>query len=169
MFIASNSPRRITSPTFIHWKTTRRQNKCLAVTGMGDRLATIDMGRKLGAVPRFFLGGGARSPYNTMWPEPRPTFVPSGILIHPAVCMPTTDIDQKLRGELCPLGVELGLHLTQRCPGRGLSSYQVASWSIQLFGHKRHGTKIGGCAPFLGRGEMDPHLTQCILGRGLPS
>jgi len=44
---------------------------------MGDRLATIDVGQKLGP-----LGGGAGSPCNTMWPGPRPTFVPSGTLIH---------------------------------------------------------------------------------------
>jgi len=94
--------------------------KCSAVAEMGDRLATINMGWKLGAVPLFFgggglgpyltqcglgrvylrtkwhldpssrlattdmgrkLGGGAGSPSNTM----RPTFVVSGILIHPAV------------------------------------------------------------------------------------
>jgi len=41
------------------------------------RLATIDMGQKLGAVP--LLGGtGAGSPSSTVWPEPRPTFIPSG-------------------------------------------------------------------------------------------
>ena len=44
-------------------------SKCLAVDEMGDRLATIDMGRNW------------ESPCNTMWP----TFVPNGILIHPAV------------------------------------------------------------------------------------
>jgi len=53
-------------------------NKCSAVAEMGDRLATIDMGRKLGAVP--LLGGGTGSTCNTMRPGPRPTFVPSGIL-----------------------------------------------------------------------------------------
>jgi len=58
-------------------------NKCSTVDEMGDRLATIDMGRKLGAVP--LLRGGAWSSCNTMRPGPRPTFVPSGILIHPAV------------------------------------------------------------------------------------
>jgi len=42
------------------------------------RLATIDVDRKL-------FWGGAGSPSNTMSPGPRPTFVPSGILIHPAV------------------------------------------------------------------------------------
>jgi len=46
------------------------------------RLATTDMGRKLeggGSAP----WGGARSLSNTMLPGPRPTFVVSGILIHP--------------------------------------------------------------------------------------
>jgi len=42
---------------------------------MGDRLVTIDMGRKLGVVP---LLGGELGPQG-------PSFVPSGILIHPAV------------------------------------------------------------------------------------
>jgi len=49
-----------------------------------NRLTTIDMGGKLGAVP--FLGvRGAVSPSSTMWPGPRPTSIPSGILIHPAI------------------------------------------------------------------------------------
>jgi len=43
------------------------------------------MGRKLaeGSVP--ILWRGDRSPSSTMWPGPRPTSVPSAILIHPAV------------------------------------------------------------------------------------
>ena len=60
---------------------------------MGDRLATIDMGRKLGGVP-FEVGAG---------------------------CVPFWD------------GAELGPHLTQCGLGRGLPSYQVASWSIQTW------------------------------------
>jgi len=52
-------------------------------------------------------------------------------------------------------------------PGRGLLPYQVASSSIQPFGHKRHGPKIGGCAP-LGERKLGPHQSQCRLGRGLP-
>jgi len=39
------------------------------------------MGRKLGAVPLW--GGGAGFPSNTMWPGPRPTCMPSFILIRP--------------------------------------------------------------------------------------
>ena len=50
---------------------------------MGDRLATIDIGRKLGAVPLWEEMG----PYLT------PSFVPSDILIHPAA---TTDMGRKL-------------------------------------------------------------------------
>jgi len=47
------------------------------------RLATIDMRRKRGCCAPF--GRGAGSPSNTMWPVPRPTSVPNGILIHKTV------------------------------------------------------------------------------------
>jgi len=42
------------------------------------------LSRKLGAVPAPF-GKRAESPSNIMWPEPRPTYIPSGILIRAAV------------------------------------------------------------------------------------
>ena len=60
------------------------QNKRSAVADMGDRLATVDMGRKVGGfcAPFFFLGGGAGSPSSTIWPGPRPTSVPSGVWMH---------------------------------------------------------------------------------------
>jgi len=48
-----------------------------------SRLATIDMGRKVGGA--VSLPGGAGSPCNSMWPRPRPAFVPSFILIRPTV------------------------------------------------------------------------------------
>jgi len=54
---------------------------------MGDRLTTIDMGRKQGAAV-LLSGrgvGGAGSPSNTMSPGPRSTYLPSGILVHPVV------------------------------------------------------------------------------------
>jgi len=55
--------------------------KCSEVAEMGDCLARIDIGRKLG-VPLW--GRCAGSPSSTMWPGPRPTSLPSGILItHP--------------------------------------------------------------------------------------
>jgi len=57
-------------------------------------VATIDMGRK--------EGGGCYAPFveavtlsNKIWPGPRPTSMPSAILIHPAV-FATIDMGQKL-------------------------------------------------------------------------
>jgi len=65
------------------------------------RLATIDIGRKLGAMPRF--RGRTGSPSNTTSPGPRPTSVPSGILIHPAVWPQRTRAEKwglcRFRGE----------------------------------------------------------------------
>ena len=48
-------------------------------------LATIEMGRKLGRGLRPLFGKGAGSLSNTVSSGPRPTSVPSGILIHAAV------------------------------------------------------------------------------------
>ena len=45
---------------------------------MGDRLATIEMGRKVGGgglLCQCVPFGGAGSPSNTMWPGPRPTSI----------------------------------------------------------------------------------------------
>jgi len=51
--------------------------------GAYSRFATINMGRKLGAVAPFY--GGAESPSTTMSPGPRPISIPSGILMHPSI------------------------------------------------------------------------------------
>jgi len=100
-----------------------------------------------GDVP-FFLGI-AGSPLNTVaWP--RPTSTSSGILVHPAV-WPQRTLAENLG--LCPFrGGELVSHLTQCRVNRGLPPYQVASWSMQPFGHKRREPQIGGggSAPFCG-------------------
>jgi len=121
--------------------------KCSAVSEMGDRLATIDMRRKLGAAPS-----------NTKSPRPRPTSIPSGILIHPFVWPQRT---WAKNWEAVPLlEGELSSHLTQSRPGR--EAYLRTKWHIDpssRFSHNRHGPKIGGCAPFLD-GELRPHLTQ---------
>jgi len=148
---------------------------------MGTHLATIDMGRKLGGSALF---GGAGSPRNTMWPRPRPTFVPSGILIHTAIWpqktwtenwgrglrtkwhldlssrLATIDIGRKLGGGAPFFGRgSWGPHLSQCGLGRGLPTCQVPSWSIQPFGHNRHGPKIVGLCPFWGGGAGSPSNT----------
>ena len=58
-------------------------------------------------------------------------------------------------------------HLTQCRLCWGLPLYQVAFWSIQLFGHNRHRPKVGASVPLMG--ELGSHLTQCGLGRNLPA
>jgi len=63
-----------------------------------------------------------------------------------------------------PFAGELGPRQIQCGVGRGLLLYQVASSSIQPFGHNRHEPKTGGCAPLRGR-NCDPRLTQRRLGR----
>jgi len=57
-------------------------------------------------------------------------------------------------------------HLTQSRLGQGVPPYQVASLSMQPFGHNRHGPKIGGSAPFLGKGAGFPSNTMWH-GQGL--
>ena len=69
--------------------------------------------------------------YNTMWPGPRSTYLPSGILIHPAVWPQQTWTEN---WGLCPLGGAGSPSITM-CPCRGLPPCQVPSWSIQPFGH----------------------------------
>jgi len=82
----------------------------------------------------FWIGeGGAGSPSNTKSPGPRPTSIPSDILIHAVIWL------QQIWAEnwgLWPFrGGELGPHLIQCGQGRGLPACQVPSWSVQLFGH----------------------------------
>jgi len=44
-------------------RKNNRKDKCSAVAEMGDRLATVNMGRKLGALPPFW--GGELGPHLT--------------------------------------------------------------------------------------------------------
>jgi len=74
--------------------------------------------------------------------RPRPIVVPSGILIHPAVCPQQT---WAKNWWLCPIfWGGSPCHTMWLWPG----PTSVASGSIQPFGHNRHGPKIGGCARF---------------------
>ena len=64
---------------------------------MGDRLATIDMARKVGGCCAPFRGGGAGFLSSTMSPGPRPTSIPSAILIHPTVWQQYTVVPHRER------------------------------------------------------------------------
>jgi len=79
------------------------------------------------------------------------------------------DMGRKLGGCAPFGGRKLRPHLTQRALGRGVPPYQVASSSIQPFGHNRHGPKNGAVLLFRGAGPLliQCHI-QCRLDRGLP-
>ena len=88
-----------------------------------SHLAPIDIGQKLGGWHAFFLEA-AGSPSNTKSPEQRPTSIPSGILVYPAVWPQRTLAEN---WGLCPFrGEELCPHLTQCRVGRRLPPYQAA-------------------------------------------
>ena len=59
-----------------------------------SHLAATDICLKLGA-PLPFGGGGAGSPFNTMWQGPRPTCMPSFILIRPTVWPQCTNVTDR--------------------------------------------------------------------------
>ena len=117
-----------------------RTNNSSAVAEIGDHLATMDMGKKVGGCCAHFRGGVTGSPSNTMLPGLRPTSVPNGILIHPSVC-PQQTWAEKWGG--CCAGL-LGPHLTQSGLGRGLPAYQVASWSINHLATIHHYRQTDG-------------------------
>jgi len=67
-------------------------DKSTAVAEVGDRLATIDMGRKEGDCCAPFREGGAVSPSNTMWLRPRSTSsknIPQGRPLPPEILAPS--------------------------------------------------------------------------------
>jgi len=88
------------------------------------------MGQKFGGSVCPFRGSGSAS--NTMWPGPRPSSVPSSILIHPAVWLQQTWAEN---WGAVPLFVGAGFPSNTMWPETSLPPCQVSSWSIQLFGH----------------------------------
>ena len=67
----------------------------LAVAETGDH----DMSRKVGEGCCAPLRGGSWSPSNTMSPQPRPSSVPSSILIHPTVWLQYTNVTKRQTGQ----------------------------------------------------------------------
>ena len=122
-------------------------NKSSTVAEMGDRLATIDIGRKKGAAVPLF--GGSCTPSNTMWPGSRSTSVPSGILIHSAVW---SQHGPKIEGAVPLWGGELGPHLTQcrlrrRLPPISSGIFiRPAVWPQQTWGENLEVLILGGVA-----------------------
>jgi len=90
------------------------------------------MDRKLGRGLRPFRGGGAGSPSNTKSLGPRPSSIPSDILIHAAIW--PQQIWAENLGGCAPLADgELGPRLTQCGQSRGLPACQVAYYLHFVF------------------------------------
>jgi len=82
------------------WQSYLKNNKCSAVAEMGDRGHNRHEPKIGGALSLF--GEGSWVPSNTMSRGPRPTSIPSGILIHPAIL--PQQIWAKNGGGLWPFG-----------------------------------------------------------------
>jgi len=89
-------------------------------------ISGISMGRKFGGSAAPFWVAG--SPSNTKSPGPRPSSIPSDILIHAAIW--PQQIWAENWGAVPLWGGEMGPHLTQCGQGQGLSACQVSSWSV---------------------------------------
>jgi len=82
-------------------------SKCSAVAEMGDRLATIDMGRKLGMGLCPFVGGGA-GPDLTQYDQGL-GLLPTKWHLDPSSRLATIDMGRKFGavslwgGEICPI------------------------------------------------------------------
>jgi len=113
------------------------------------------------------LGGGTKSASNTMLPGPRPTIVPIGILIRPAVW------PQQTWAENWGCAPFLGR-------GSWVPIYHNVAWTKTYLSTKWHldpcsrlatttidmGRKLeGGSVPFLGRGARSPSNTVSLGSR----
>jgi len=105
--------------------------------------------------------GEAGSPSNTMWPGPRPIFVPSSILMHLAVRLQQT-WDENWGRVVCPFrGKESGSPSNTMWHGPRFTSLPSSILIYPAVCPQRHGPKIGGmmCAPFGWRGAGSPSNT----------
>jgi len=143
-------------------------NKCSEAAEMGSRLATIDMGRKLGAeiggCAPLFGGAGSPSDTNVAWAE---AYLRTKLHLDPSSRLTTIDMGEKVgavplfRGRWVP-------HLAQCRLDRGL--YLRFKWHLEpssRFAKTDMSRKFGEAVPLWGR-RLGPHLTLCGQGRGLP-
>ena len=98
-------------------------NKCSTIAEMGYRLATIDVGIKLGAVPLW----GKLRPHQTQCVLAE-AYLHTKWHLDPSTHLATTDILLAENWGAVPLlGGELGPHLTQGGQCQGLPPCQVSS------------------------------------------
>ena len=86
-----------------------------------------------------------------MWPAPRPTGMPSFILIHPTIWLQYTNVTDK----------------TDRQTGQTQQSVALAEVYLRTKWHLNLSSRLAttDMGHFFGGGELGPYLTQCGLGR----
>jgi len=118
---------------------------------MGDHLATITCSENWVVCP--FWGSLIPMWHNVAWAE---AYLCTKWHLDPSSCLATIDMGRKVGGCALFWRGELGPLLTQCRLEGGLPPYEVASWSIQPFGHNRYGPKIEAAMPLWGRGSCVP-------------
>jgi len=98
-------------------------------------------------VPLLGRGKGAGSPSNTMWPGPRSTSVPSGILIHPTIWPHYTNVTDRQTGQDRQQSDSLGRTVLQTVAQKSLVAQgQKVVESSYMLEHKvmlgRHCAKV---------------------------
>jgi len=102
-----------------------------------------------------------------MSPEPRPTSIPSGILLHPAVWPQQTWV--KIGGAV-PLFGGAGSQANTKSPGPRPTSISSGILIHPAIWPQRSWAENWGLCPlFLGGGELGTDLTQCGRSQDLPS
>jgi len=120
---------------------------------MGDRLATIDMGRKLPGLCPF---GGAGSPCNNV--ACVEAYLRTKWHLDPSSRLAITDMGRFFfGGGLFPLGSGAESASNTMLPGPRPTIVSSGIVIHPPFGHNKHGPKIGGLCPVcLGRGSWVP-------------
>ena len=88
-------------------------------------------GPKLVAGSAHFLGRGAGSPSNTMWPGPRPTCMPSFILIHSTVWPQYTNVTDRQNRQTGQRSDTIGRTVLQMVAQKRVVFHQMASLCIK--------------------------------------
>ena len=132
------------------WTETHIHAKCHL--DPSNHLATIDMGRKLGALPPFW--GGELGPHLTQSTGPRPTSIPSGIVIYAAI-WPQQTWAENWGAPPPSWGAGAGSPSNTKSPTSipGGILIHAAIWPQQTW------AKNWGLHPFLGRGAGSPPNT----------
>ena len=118
------------------------------------------MGRRLGqrSAP-FFWGGGTGFPSETMWPGPRPTCMPSFVLIHRTVWPQYTNVTDVTQLPLPEDGVEPPIFGPRLLWPNGWTD-QDATWHGSRSRPRPHFTRWGPSSPPQkgGRFELSRHV-----------